>query len=75
MSDKDLNLNIEMTNAGAMTKMMVSLFIKRINPERVLWVSKPEYDLGQEVETANETHRIGNIATRVWHSKKKRFTY
>jgi hypothetical protein len=47
----------------------------RVNPKHVLWVNKPEYDLGQEVETANGTHRIGNIATRVWHFKEKQFAY
>lgn len=47
----------------------------RVNPNRVLWVPTPEYKLGDDVETANGTHRIGTVVSRVWHFKEKRFYY
>jgi len=47
----------------------------RVNPSRVLWVPRPEFDLRDEVETTNGTRRVGWICTRVWHFKQKRFYY
>ena len=47
----------------------------RVNPNRVIWVEKPEFDLGDEVETLNGTYRKGWISIREWHFKNKCYYY
>ena len=47
----------------------------RVNPERVIWVSVPEFELGEKMHTTNGTSRNGWVSRREWHFKENRFTY
>ena len=47
----------------------------RVNPKRILWVPKPEFELSCEIYTVNGTRRVGRICGRVWHYKEKKYEY
>jgi hypothetical protein len=49
--------------------------IYRVNAGRVIWVPRPEFNLGETVETRSGTYRAGWIHARNWHFKEKRFYY
>ena len=47
----------------------------RVNPNRVIWVPQPKFELGENTQTTNGTIRDGWICMRVWHFKEKKYTY
>jgi hypothetical protein len=47
----------------------------RVNPERLIWVATPRFQLGDQVATKVGTARIGWVAVRGWHYKERRVYY
>jgi hypothetical protein len=47
----------------------------RVNPERLIWIASPVFQLGDRVATKVGTARTGWISLRGWHYKERRVYY